>query len=184
MNGLISGEGKEYLLYKDGEYTDFGEYITDDYLDDIELAVFNYKLTAGLKGKEVILDFYLYRNLIRQYNIYGDLLKEICLGGIEKRGNTFDGIIDGSIQPYRGNVFATNDEVYSFYYEHVTNHQLHNEKDKVIPELQIWIWEGYSYLEEFVLIDHFVNLQLPIINYMLTIVINFLYRFYDRIELF
>ena len=142
MNSLTSGEGKEHLLQKDGEYTDFGEYITDGYLDDIELAIFNCKFTTGLKGKEVILDFYLYRNLIRQYNIYGDLLKEICLGGIEKRGNTFDGIIDGSIQPYRGNVFATNDEVYSLYYEHVTNHQLHNEKDKVIPELQIWIWEG------------------------------------------
>lgn len=142
MSGLTTGEGKEHLLYKDGEYTDFGEYITDGYLDGTELAIFNYKFTAGLQEKEVILDFYQYRNLIRQYNIYGELLQEICLGGIEDKGNVFDKINDGSIQPYRGKVFATNDKVYSLYYEHITNNQLYNEGNKIIPELQIWSWEG------------------------------------------
>ncbi|WP_455961915.1 hypothetical protein [Bacteroides bouchesdurhonensis] len=72
----------------------------------------------------------------------GNYFKKYVWGGIEDKGNVFDKINDGSIQPYRGKVFATNDKVYSLYYEHITNTQLYNEGNKIIPELQIWSWEG------------------------------------------
>lgn len=141
MSGLTSGKSKEHLMYRQGEeFTEFGDYVNDEHLLNEELAIYNYKFIAGIKGHNKIFDFYQYRNLIRCYDIEGNLIEEIQLGGIPERNNSFDKLQDGTIQPYRGYLFVTDDYIYSLYYENIINSQLYAEE--IIPELQIWDWNG------------------------------------------
>lgn len=137
--GSTSGEGKEHLIYTEGEYSDFGEYPKSE-LSETAIFKFNFKFTAGIIGKDIILDFYKYKNLIRKYSIKGELLEEISLDGVGKRDNSLVQISDGTIKPYFTSVFSTNKFIYVLYNDGVP------EKDSkdctVIRELQLWNWEG------------------------------------------
>ena len=81
--GFTNGKGGEHLLYHDGEYTDFGEY-PDLSLKNEERAIYNGSISAGMVGKQKFWDFYTYQDLIRSYDLQGNLLLEIVLDDDEK----------------------------------------------------------------------------------------------------
>lgn len=88
-----------------------GDYPSTD-LEKMEQAKFDYKFTAGKMGKKVILDFYLYHNLIRKYSIKGELLQEIRLQDIPDRHNTYEKFREQSVYPYWRKTVATDDAIY------------------------------------------------------------------------
>lgn len=137
--GSTSGEGKEHLIYTEGGYTSFGKYPKSE-LSDVSVFIFNYKFTAGLINKNIILDFYKYRNLIRKYNIDGELLNEICLDGIGRRDNNYEQILDGTIKPYFMSVFSTNKFIYVLFNDGASEKELND--CTILPELQVWSWDG------------------------------------------
>lgn len=89
MAGNTTGRyNSEHFLYnaKDGTYLPFGEYPSKN-LENERKFSFDFKHTAGRSDKPYIWNFYENHNLIRQYNIEGQLLQEIYLK-ISKIGTT------------------------------------------------------------------------------------------------
>ncbi|WP_349509435.1 BF3164 family lipoprotein [Bacteroides fragilis] len=140
MSGKTDGaSGKEHFIYSKGEFTPFGDYPSTN-LEKMEQAKFDYKFTAGKMGKKVILDFYLYHNLIRKYSIKGELLQEIRLQDIPDRHNTYEKFREQSVYPCWRKTVATDDAIYVLFYQGVTEKVIYSEG--AIPELQVWDWEG------------------------------------------
>lgn len=137
--GFTTGEGEEHLIYTEGGYTGFGEYPKSE-LRETAIFMFNYKFTAGVIGKDIILDFYTYRNLIRKYTIAGELLEEISLDGIEKRDNNREKISNGTIKPYFTSVFSTNKFIYVLFNDGASEKELRD--CTILSELQVWSWDG------------------------------------------
>lgn len=83
--GFTSGEGEEHLLWENGNYHGFGEYPTTSCRNE-ECFFYNGKHTAGVIGKDKIWDFYMYQDLIRSYDLDGNLLENIKI--INRNKNT------------------------------------------------------------------------------------------------
>lgn len=140
MSGLNNGSnGKEHFIYSNGVLEPFGEYPSVR-LDGKDQAKLDFKFTAGVEGQDVIFDFYQYHNLIRKYSKQGQLLQEISFSDLPDRHNTRDKIHDRSIMPFWNTAFSSVEAIYVLFYENVTNEYLYD--TGVIPELQIWTWEG------------------------------------------
>lgn len=136
----LNGGSKEHILYKiDGQYEEFGDYPDLPCLPEKRFILF-YKFIAYTPGKPFIYDFYLYLNLIRKYDLKGNLLEEISLADIPGRDNTMDKLRAGQIEPYFSNVISRKDFIVVLYYENATNRQVYD--GQAIPELQLWNWEG------------------------------------------
>lgn len=76
LAGLTNGSTGEHIIYKNGGYSSFGEFPRKSENEERRFFT-NYKLTAGDVAHDCICDFYLYQNLIRIYDIKGNLLKHI-----------------------------------------------------------------------------------------------------------
>lgn len=76
LAGLTNGSTGEHIIYKNGGYSSFGEFPRKSENEERRFFT-NYKLTAGDIAHDCICDFYLYQNLIRIYDIKGNLLKHI-----------------------------------------------------------------------------------------------------------
>ena len=137
--GFTNGKGGEHLLYHDGEYTDFGEY-PDLSLKNEERAIYNGSISAGMVGKQKFWDFYTYQDLIRSYDLQGNLLLEIVLDDDEKNV-TMQNVDDRNLNYYKAkwnskyiavlyNAFFSADEFYKL------------SKDERKRELQLWTWDG------------------------------------------
>lgn len=135
LAGLTNGSTGEHIIYKNGGYSSFGEFPRKSENEERRFLT-NYKLTAGDIAHDCICDFYLYQNLIRIYDIKGNLLKHIQ-------------VIDNACVP------STSVELRPVFHELKFNSKyiavLYNNKysteeiysdEKLIQELQLWNWKG------------------------------------------
>ena len=135
LAGLTNGSTGEHIIYKNGGYSSFGEFPRKSENEERRFFT-NYKLTAGDIAHDCICDFYLYQNLIRIYDIKGNLLKHIQ-------------VIDNACVP------STSVELRPVFHELKFNSKyiavLYNNKysteeiysdEKFIQELQLWNWKG------------------------------------------
>ena len=76
LAGLTNGSTGEHIIYKNGGYSSFGEFPRKSENEERRFFT-NYKLTAGDVAHDCVCDFYLHQNLIRIYDIKGNLLKHI-----------------------------------------------------------------------------------------------------------
>lgn len=137
--GLTNGSGGEHLLYHDGEYVDFGEYPDMD-LKHEDRAIYNGSISAGMMGKKRFWDFYTYHDLIRSYDLNGNLLVEIELGNSDKHVKMM-GPNDRNFNYYKAkwnsNYIAV---LYNALFS-VDGFYAHD-PDERKRELQLWTWDG------------------------------------------
>lgn len=136
----LNGGNKEHILYTiDGTYTEFGDY-PECLCPPEKRFIFCYKFIAHNPGETVIYNFYQYLNLIRKYDLSGQLLAEISLTGIPERNNTMDKLRNSQIMPYFHNASSHKKYMSVLFYENATNAQVYHWEAK--PELQLWSWNG------------------------------------------
>ena len=142
MAGNTTGRyNSEHFLYnaKDGTYLPFGEYPSKN-LENERKFSFDFKHTAGRSDKPYIWDFYRNHNLIRQYNIEGQLLQEIYLKNIQDRNNSDSKSHDLENRPYWRVIQTTDTHIYVLFYTGETDKVIYS--TGTIPELQEWDWQG------------------------------------------
>lgn len=139
-SGLTSGEGHEHLLYDDGEYEGFGEY-PELYVSSSKTFVLNAKVSAGMVGKEQIWDFYLNHNLVRSYNLYGDLLMEIEIENASQKTKITD---SQDSEFYFYDAKWNSDYIAVLYNERYSwlEFYLSGDAAQRMHELQLWTWNG------------------------------------------
>lgn len=130
-SGFTSGEKGEHILYKNGDYSFFGDY-PDKSVEHEDRFKLNYKLSAGHIGKQLLLDFYLHKNLIRIYDFAGNLMNEINV----KNGN-FKERADVSFFKLKAN----SSFVATLYNEEYTMSELYSGVTYNL-EFQLWSWSG------------------------------------------
>lgn len=139
-SGFTSGEGHEHLLYDNGKYEGFGEY-PELYAPSSKTFILNAKVSAGMVGKEQIWDFYLNHNLVRSYDLYGNLLTEIEIENAVQNTKITDSE-DSEFYFYgvkwnAGYIAVLYNEKYTwkeFYLSDGAAQRMH--------ELQLWTWNG------------------------------------------
>lgn len=153
--GFTNGKGSEHLLYKDGHYSNFGNYAIPT-LKEEENFFFNRPISAGTEDKKIIWDFHRCRNLIRSYDLQGNLLEEIRIINTNKRSNNNEHEYHYYKIKWNSSYMAVmynNSEIgmESFY-------ELDNKKRP--RELQIWTWDG--------ILKQRLSFDIPFDNYCIS----------------
>lgn len=138
-SGFTSGEGNEHLLYENGQYKGFGEY--PEIYADTKNFVLNGKTSAGMVGKDRIWDFYMNHNLIRSYDLDGNLLEEIEIENAAQKTKIANPE-DSEFYFYRAKWNA--DYIAVLYNEKCSWLEFYTpeEAEQRIHELQLWTWDG------------------------------------------
>lgn len=139
-SGFTSGEGHEHLLCDKGKYEGFGEY-PELYSSPNKTFVLNAKVSAGMTGKERIWDFYLNHNLIRSYDLYGNLLAEIEIENAVQKTRIAD---PQDCTFYFYDVKWNGDYIAVLYNEKYSwmEFYLSDNVEQRMHELQLWTWDG------------------------------------------
>ena len=139
-SGFTSGRGCEHLLYDHGQLNEFGEY-PELYSPDSRTFVLNAKVSAGMEGKEQIWDFYLNHNLVRSYDLYGNLLVEIEIENAAQKTKIID---DQDSEFYFYDAKWNTDYIAVLYNEQYTwlEFYLSGDDAQRQHELQLWTWDG------------------------------------------
>ena len=69
-------------------------------MNNEERAIYNGSISAGMVGKQKFWDFYTYQDLIRSYDLQGNLLLEIVLDDDEKNV-TMQNVDDRNLNYYK-----------------------------------------------------------------------------------
>lgn len=129
-SGFTSGEKGEHILYKNGDYSFFGDYPdkSEEHEDRFKL---NYKFSAGHIGKRLLFDFYLHKNLIRIYDFAGNLINDINV-----KNSNFKGV-DVSFFKLK----SSTSFIAALYNEKYTMSELYSGVTYNL-EFQLWNWNG------------------------------------------
>ena len=101
-----------------------------------------------MPGKKVFFNFYDMLNLIREYDIDGNLLKEIKVSGALQKENTYSMFLDNQEKPctpYWYYASATDKYICVMFYKGQTMTEIIKMyKETILPEmeLQVWDWDG------------------------------------------
>jgi len=136
-SGLTNGQEGEHILYKEGEYSFFGEY-PEQSLQKEERFKFNFKSTVGRTDKKQIWDFYYYMNLIRSYDTNGNLVKEIKIKDSFERPQKNSAY---ESQCCYHKISANSHYIVALYSRGYTMSELYK-KLNIILEVQLWSWKG------------------------------------------
>lgn len=134
MNGNINGEGAELFIVNQTN-----EYETGDYPDSQYSGIDRYKMefkTNVAKLGSNIFSFYRLRNLIRRYDVAGNLLVEYVVKDVDIE-NSAQGLQENSTVEFISSNYVCQN---SFYVRYV-NEQL-SQKQQQHPCLMEWNWDG------------------------------------------
>ena len=139
-SGFSSGKGHEHLLYENGRLDGFGEY-PETYSSSSQNFILNAKVSAGLLGKDRIWDFYLNHNLIRSYDLEGNLLLEMKIENSAQKTNITD--------PHDCEFYFYGVKWNARYMAVLYNEKyswlefyLSEDAEQRTHELQLWTWDG------------------------------------------
>lgn len=135
--GFTSGEGKEHLLWENGNYHEFGEYPVTSYSPE-KRFFHNGKHTAGITDKDKIWDFYIYQNLVRSYDLHGNLLENIKI--VNRNKNTRKTNNQDSEINFWG-LHCNSSYIVTSYNEAFSKNEFYSHSDKQ-REIQLWTWDG------------------------------------------
>lgn len=163
INGLFKVDDANYIMFGVNNKADCEHYKYDgeniskfgtlpcpapnESIKEYEVWQFNSKTIAGKQGKNVFFNFYTYLNLVREYDVEGNLLKEIKLEGMPQKENTYSmylNRVDYPATPYWSFARATEKHVYVLFNQGQTCQELWRDDIETPPdvELQVWNWDG------------------------------------------
>ena len=135
--------------------------IYDNGVEDYEVVLFNHKISAGKQGKSVFYNFYNMLNLIRKYDVDGNLLAEYKLKGAEQKENTifmYKDRKENPVTPYWDIPIATDKYIYVTFYRGQTMKELNQMfKASICPEKEVQIWDLEGNLLDRYIFDHNFN---------------------------
>lgn len=125
MEGVLDGES-EHVKIQDGGMVEFGAFPEKFEHDN---WIRNRKLTAGRPDKKYILDFYVYHNRVRMYDVDGTFYKDILVDDSFERKPLSSDVTSLDICFYR---ICHNSDYIVAVYGYGNNNK----------EIQVWTWDG------------------------------------------
>lgn len=141
----------EHYKYDGENVVKFGTFpalVSDETAGEDMVVQYNHKISVGMPGKKVFFNFYDMLNLIREYDIDGNLLKEIKVSGALQKENTYSMFLDNQEKPctpYWYYASATDKYICVMFYKGQTMTEIIKMyKETILPEmeLQVWDWDG------------------------------------------
>lgn len=152
--GLTNGSGNEHFLYASGKSIGFGEY-PEPKPEGISNFYLNISMSAGMEGKNRIWDFSKGRDLVRSYDLDGNLIETIKIINNERLPTSNKNEEDYSLCYYN---IAWNKSYIAVLYNVVLPRKDYYDKElgSCPWELQLWTWDGK--LERRLKFDHAFNM--------------------------
>lgn len=133
--GFTSGQGGEHILYKNGDYSSFGDY-PDKSVENEERFKLNYKFSVADLAKERLFDFYFHKKLIRIYDFEGNLTNEI---NVKDENALFLDEDKSDVTFFE--VKSNNSLIAVLYNQKYSMGELYSGMTYTL-ELQLWSWNG------------------------------------------
>ena len=152
--GLTNGAGNEHFLYTSGKSIGFGDY-PEPKPEGTSNFFLNISMSAGMEGKNRIWDFSKGRDLVRGYDLDGNLIETIKVINDERRPTSNKNEDDYSLCYYN---IAWNESYIAVLYNVVLPRKDYYDKElgSCPWELQLWTWDGR--LERRLKFDHAFNM--------------------------
>lgn len=141
----------EHYKYDGENVVKFGTFpalVSEGSVGEDMVVQYNHKISVGMPGKKIFFNFYDMLNLIRKYDVDGNLLGEIKVLGAFQKENSFGMFLnrqDKPCTPYWYYASVTEKYMCVLFYQGQTMKEIvEMYKETVLPEmeLQIWDWTG------------------------------------------
>lgn len=137
--GITDGTGNEHFLYSNGKYEGFGDY-PEPKPEGISNFYLNNSMSAGMEGKDRMWDFSRGQDLVRGYDLDGNLMETVNIAN-NKRKTATNAEDDYNLCYYR---ISWNKSHIAVMYNGVLprNEYFSLDLSDRPWELQIWSWGG------------------------------------------
>lgn len=152
--GLTDGSGNEHFLYTSGKSIGFGNY-PEPKPEGTSNFYLNISMSAGMEGKDRIWDFSKGCDLVRSYDLDGNLMETIKIINDERQPTSNKNEDDYSLCYYN---IAWNKSYIAVLYNVVLPRKDYYDKElgSCPWELQLWTWDGK--LKRRLKFDHAFNM--------------------------